>query len=229
LDIDLTEIRSLINDVEGYNWFTERGFGRYLRSPTVYEDCIKIVSTANQYFLNTKKIIQSLVENYGCNVNGFKVFPEPNQLIRVSESSLKTRTNCGYRAKFFLDIADKSLKNPDFFIGDDWKSLQAKDFFERLLEIHGMGSLSASYLCRIYGKPYNYSIDSMVIKRCDDLWGLNFRKKDKRGKEKADLEKYEEYVNSRYESFREYGPHVFWFEISKHWHNKKIFKGAWWK
>ena len=228
LDIDLTEIRSLINDVEGYNWFTERGFGRYLRSPTVYEDCIKIVSTVQKKFSSTKKIIQSLVQNYGCNVNGYKAFPEPNQLIRVSESSLKTSTNCGYRAKSFLDIADKSLENPGFFVGDAWKSLQPKDFFDRLLKIHGMGSASASYLCRIYGKPYNYAVDSLITKKCDELWGLNYRKTDKNGKEKTDLQKYKDYAKNRYESFREYGPHVFWFEISRHWHNKKKYEGAWW-
>ena len=176
LDIDLNEIRSLVDDVEGYSWFTEGGFGRYLRSPTLYEDCIKIVSTANQNWSNTKKIIQSLIKTYGRNVNGYKVFPEPNQLIRVSESDLKTRTNCGYRATSFLDIADYSLKNTDFFLGDEWKSLQAKDFFDRLLEIHGMGPAIASYLCRIYGKPYNYSIDRWVVKRCNELWGVELQK-----------------------------------------------------
>ena len=229
LDNDLNEIRSLVNDIEGYSWFIEGGFGRYLRSPTLYEDCIKIVSTANQNWPNTKKIIQSLVENYGYNVNGYKVFPEPNQLIRVSESDLKSRTNCGYRAKSFLDIADNSLENPDFFIGDEWKSLQAKDFFDRLLEIHGMGPASASYLCRIYGKSYNYSVDRWVVKRCDELWGLNYRKTDKKGKENPDLEKYEDFVKNRYESFKEYGPSVFWFEISRYWHDREKIEETWWK
>ena len=69
----------------------------------------------------------------------------------------------------------------------------------------------------------------MVIRRCDDLWGLNYRKTDKKGKEKADFEKYENFVNNRYESFGEYSPHVFWFEISRHWHNKRKYEGAWWK
>jgi len=228
LDIDLTDIRSLINDVEGYSWFIERGFGRYLRSPTLYEDCIKIVSTANQNWSNTKKIIQSLVENYGYNVNGYKVFPEPNQLIRVSESDIQTKTKCGYRAKSFLDIADYSLKNPDFFLNDEWKSLQAKDFFYFLLEIYGMGPASASYLCRIYGKPYHYSVDRWVAKRCDELWGLNFREKDRKGKEKPNLDEYRNFAKKRYKGFGEYGPSVFWFEISKYWYDNESFENSWW-
>ena len=44
-----------------------------------------------------------------------KVFPEPNQLIRVSESDIKTKTKCGYRAKSFLDIADYSLRESRLF------------------------------------------------------------------------------------------------------------------
>jgi 3-methyladenine DNA glycosylase/8-oxoguanine DNA glycosylase len=228
LDIDLTEIHSLVNDVEGYKWFTEKGFGRYLRSPTLYEDCIKIVSTANQNWSNTKKIIQSLIENYGYNVNGYKVFPEPIRLIRVSEAEIKNKTKCGYRAGSFLDIADNSLKEPDFFVGDGWKSLHAKDFFDRLLKIRGMGPASASYLCRVYGKPYHYSVDRWVAKRCDELWGLNFRKTDKKGKEKPDLERYENFAKTRYEGFSDYGPSVFWFDISRYWHNNRNFEKSWW-
>ena len=74
LDIDLNEMHSLVNKCKGTAGSSKRGFGRYLRSPTLYEDCIKIVSTANQNWSNTKKIIQSLVENYGYNVNGYQGF-----------------------------------------------------------------------------------------------------------------------------------------------------------
>jgi len=146
----------------------------------------------------------------------------------VSESEIKERTKCGYRAASFLDIADKSLKDPDLFVGDGWKGLHAKEFFDLLSSIRGIGPASASYLIRIYGKPYLYSVDRWVAKRCDELWGLNFRKTDKKGKEKPDLEKYVKFAETRYEEFGKHGPSVFWFEISKYWHDNENFEKSWW-
>ena len=92
-----------------------------------------------------------------------------------------------------------------------------------------MGPASASYLCRIYGKSYNYSVDRWIAKRCDELWGLNYRKTDKRGKAKPDLEKYEDYAKNRYESFKEFGPSAFWFEISRYWNDREKIEETWWK
>ena len=102
LDIDINQLQSLITEKSNYDWLIERGFGRYLRSPTLYEDCIKIISTANQNWSNTKKIIQALIENYGCDVNGFKDFPEPNRLIRLSESEIKEQNKMRISSSFFF-------------------------------------------------------------------------------------------------------------------------------
>jgi hypothetical protein len=78
------------------------------------------------------------------------------------------------------------------------------------------------------GKPYIFSVDSWVAKRCDEIWGLNYRKTDKKGKEKPDLERYGNYAIKRYANFKEYGPSVFWFEISTHWHDNGNWAGNWW-
>ena len=228
LDVNLTEFYALVSGNEDFTWLREKGFGRYLRSPTLYEDCVKIVATANTNWAQTRRIVQNLIENYGNTVNGTKVFPEPARIASVSEQELKARTKCGYRAGSFLDITNNSMKETDIFVGDAWKKLSPKKFFDRLLEIRGMGPASASYLCRIYGKPHIFSVDSWVAKRCDELWGLNYRKSDKKGKEKPDLERYENYAKKRYASFKEYGPSVFWFEISKYWHDNGKWSENWW-
>jgi N-glycosylase/DNA lyase len=228
LDVNLSEFYAVVSGNRDFKWLSERGFGRYLRSPTLYEDCVKIVATANTNWANTRRMVQNLIENYGNTVNGTKVFPEPARLASVPENDLRVRKKCGYRAGSFLDIADNSLKEPDFFVSGGWKSLHAKDFFDRLLEIRGLGPVSASYLCRIYGKPYIYSVDKWIANRCDEMWGLNYRKTDKKGKEKPDLERYENYAKNRYAIFKEYGPSVFWFEISRYWHDTANWNGHWW-
>ena len=228
LDIDLSEFYEVISADEKYTWIIDGGFGRYLRSPTLYEDCVKIVATTNTSWKNTKMIIDNLIDNYGDIINSTKIFPDPSILASIPEQELKAKTKCGYRASSFQDIAKNAINEPTFFLGDDWKGFQSKDFFDRLLKIRGMGPGSASYLCRIYGKPYIYSIDSWVAKRCDEMMGLNYRKKDKAGKEKPDLERYEKFAKERYAHFKEYGPSVFWFEISRYWHNDRNWEGDWW-
>ena len=199
----------MVSDNKDFIWLSEKGFGRYLRSPTLYEDCVKIVATANTNWANTRRMDQNLIEIYGHMENGAKAFPDLARLASVPVNDLRVETKCGYREGSFLDIANNSLKELNLFVGDGWKSLHAKHFFDRLLEIRGMGPASASYLCRIYGKPHIFSVDSWVAKRCDELWGLNYRKTDKKGKEKPDLEKYENYAKQRYTVFKEYGPSVF--------------------
>ena len=154
LDIDLSELYETVSIDDNYNWIIKGGFGRYLRSPTLYEDCVKIVATTNINWKNTKMIINNLIDNYGNIINSTRIFPDPSILASVPEKELKAKTKCGYRASSFQDIAKNAINEPTFFLGDDWKGFQSKDFFDRLLKIRGMGPGSASYLCRIYGKPY---------------------------------------------------------------------------
>ena len=54
-----------------------------------------------------------------------------------------------------------------------------------------------------------------ITKRCDELWDLNFRKTNKKGKTKPDLKRYTEWAKSNYDIYAPHGPSIFWFEISK--------------
>jgi hypothetical protein len=229
LDIDVSGLYTAIVDNPQYDWITEKKFGRYLRSPTLFEDCFKIMATANTNWSNTKSIIQKTIDNFGPTVNGTKVFPEPNQLHQVSEDDFKSETKCGYRAGWFIDLYHRALNNPDLYLGDAWEQMTAEDFKNELIQIKGLGETCASYLGRFYGKPLNYTIDSWITKRCDELWSLNFRKTNKKGKTKPDLKRYTEWAKSNYDIYAPHGPSIFWFEISKFWHEKDGFSEKWWE
>jgi len=95
LDVDLSTFYALVSGNENFIWLRERGFGRYLRSPTLYEDCLKIVATANTNWANTRRIVKNLIENIGHTVSGVKAFPEPARLTPVPENELKDMTKCG--------------------------------------------------------------------------------------------------------------------------------------
>jgi len=43
---------------------------------------------------------------------------EPSRLASAPENELRVKTKCRYRAGYFLDIVNNSLKEPDLFVGD---------------------------------------------------------------------------------------------------------------
>ncbi len=228
LDINVSELYSTLADNAKYDWIAEKKFGRYLRSPTLFEDCFKIMATANINWNSTKSMIKKTVDNFGSTVNGVKAFPLPDQLVQVSENDLKSATRCGYRADSFLDLCRNALDNSDLYLGDAWKHMTAEEFKSELIKVKGLGEICVSYLGRFYGKPLDYTIDSWVVKRCDELWNLNFRKTNKKGRSSPDLKRYGDWANSYYKRFSPYGPSIFWFEITRYWHQKEDYSAKWW-
>ena len=66
-----------------------------------------------------------------------------------------------------------------------------------------------TYLCRFYGKPGDFTIDSWVLSRCHDLWKI-----------KVDTKAVEAFALKRYQRFGDYAASVFWFELTRHWHER---------
>jgi 3-methyladenine DNA glycosylase/8-oxoguanine DNA glycosylase len=65
LDEDLSEFYEMTRDVENLSWISRLNAGRLLRSPTVFEDLVKTISTTNCSWSLTKKMISNLVEKLG--------------------------------------------------------------------------------------------------------------------------------------------------------------------
>ena len=65
LDDDIEAFYSLIADDVDFNWIPAQGAGRLLRSPTVFEDLVKMICTTNCSWALTDKMVTGLVENLG--------------------------------------------------------------------------------------------------------------------------------------------------------------------
>src|ERR1044072_7332849 len=67
------------NDPE-FSWIGEQGAGRLLRSPTVYEDLVKMICTTNCSWALTLKMVNGLVNNLGReSEDGRKSFPNRSE------------------------------------------------------------------------------------------------------------------------------------------------------
>ncbi|HEU4402835.1 MAG TPA: Fe-S cluster assembly protein HesB, partial [Candidatus Polarisedimenticolia bacterium] len=83
LDDDLRGFYRTMSTAPDFAWITEQGAGRLLRSPTVFEDLVKMICTTNCSWSLTEKMVKGLVQNLGREASdGGKTFPTPEAMAR---------------------------------------------------------------------------------------------------------------------------------------------------
>src|SRR5215471_6225655 len=96
LDSDLEPFASSISREPGFLRSLARGGGRMLRSPTAFEDAVKVLFTTNCSWEATRGMVQRLIALAG---PGGRAFPTAEVIARMSAARLKARVRCGYRAE----------------------------------------------------------------------------------------------------------------------------------
>src|SRR5256714_6754717 len=76
LDDDLKSFYDATNADPDFAWIAQQGAGRLLRSPTVFEDLVKMICTTNCSWALTEKMVTALVNELGtASGDGRKTFP----------------------------------------------------------------------------------------------------------------------------------------------------------
>lgn len=138
---------------------TESRRGRLLRSPTLWEDTVKVIATTNTTWTQTIAMTARLVREFG--TEG-RTFPSPAQVADVSSEEFAARARMGYRAAYVYAIAtavcDGSLDLEAWQDAD----LPATDLRKRLLSLPGIGPYGAACLMLYLGKPAHVNSDSVA-------------------------------------------------------------------
>ena len=208
LDVDFKKVYRLAGSDPDFDWLKKRKYGRLLRTPTLFEDCLKTIFSANTVFKRTITMTQKLVETYGEKIDGLQAFPTPQRLVKVKEDELRNKIGCGYRAPYLRSLFKTALEKPEIFLGDGWKELTNERFAEELLAVKGIGPGAVNNIGCIYQKPAGFVIDSYVVKRAEELWGVK-------------PDKLEKYLHDKYARFEAFAPIVFWFDMVRHWQENK--------
>ncbi len=190
---------------KNWGWLYQNNMGRFLRSPTLFEDCCKVICSTNTTWERTESMVENMVSKFGAQVGQHIAFPDPKTILTLGEAALKAETGCGFRARYIIGVSELALSEQDVFMGKGWQPLDNDAFYERLITIKGIGPASANYLSLVYWKPNGFNIDSYVTRRCAEIWGIE---------ESGILP----FLTNRYKGFGAYAPLVFWFDITKHWH-----------
>lgn len=137
----------------------ECGRGRMLRSPTLWEDAVKVIATTNTTWAQTRSMTARLVGEFG--TEG-RTFPAPTQIAAVPFDEFAAKARMGYRAAYVHAIASAITDGASDLEAWQSEALTAADLRKRLLSLPGVGPYGAACLLLYLGKPEHVNADSVA-------------------------------------------------------------------
>jgi N-glycosylase/DNA lyase len=207
LDEDFTEFHSEARRHPEFRWVSRSGAGRLLRSPTVFEDTVKMMCTTNCTWALTTLMVTNLVEAYGEKADGDAfAFPLPERIAGSSERVLRKSIKAGYRSPFLLELAEKTASgqiNPE-----EWRtsSTTTEKLFEKMCRIKGIGPYAAGNILKLVGRYDYLGLDSWVRAKYAELHHKGRHVKDST-------------IERHYAPYGKWRGLFFWLEMTRSWHN----------
>lgn len=160
--------------------FKKCGRGRLFRSPTLFEDVIKTVTSCNVQWPGTITMNQRLCEVVGAKVRLGGVtahaFPSAKQLAKVSAGTLRGRCRVGYRDKRIVELA-RLFSMPVKRGGIDQAMLQDPAtpddvLFRTLVDLPGIGPYAAANIMQLLGRYGRLPLDTESVRHGRTMLGL---------------------------------------------------------
>lgn len=205
LDADLTSFHELCRSrkKDGFAWIAERGAGRILRSPTLFEDAVKVLATTNCSWALTRAMVQNLIGLFDRD----GAFPDASFLAGLPEARLRQEAKMGYRAsslaRFSEGVASGRL---DLARWED-PLRPDEDVEHDILAQHGFGPYAAETLARLLGRHARLGLDSWSRKKVAELRFRSRRVPDRR-------------VEAFYRPFGRHAGLAFWLDVTRDWHEE---------
>jgi 3-methyladenine DNA glycosylase/8-oxoguanine DNA glycosylase len=198
---NLTAFHSLCRRSTTHQPAAEMRFGRLLRSPSLFEDVVKVICTCNTSWAQTVAMVQRITELWGVPTTdgATRGFPTPDRLARVSAATLRKGARIGYRAEFLHRLARDAADDPFELEAFERFDGSSDKLYEMLRFIHGVGDYAAAHLCMLLGHYDRLAVDT-ELKRF-----LRQRHPRKRFTPAA--------LRAYYDRWRPYQILAYWFEL----------------
>ena len=194
----------------GSRWIPKAGAGRLLRSPTVFEDVVKMICTTNCSWSLTETMVGNLTARLGKNFGaGNFSFPGPESMAGTTEAFLRKNVRTGYRSPYLLEfataVADGKLDV------EGWRSspLSTDELFEQVKTVKGMGDYAAGNLLKLLGRYDYLGLDSWVRGKYYEFHSHGRKVKDST-------------IEKRYASLGKWRGLFFWLEMTRYWYDHKF-------
>ena len=205
LDDNLEIFYSAIADDPEFAWIGEQGAGRLLRSPTVFEDLVKMICTTNCSWALTLKMVNGLVNNLGRPSNdGRKSFPHAEAMAAMPLKFFVDEVRAGYRAPYLKELADR-VASGELNV-EEWLSseLPTRDLLKQMKGVKGVGDYAAENLLKLLGRYDGLALDSWTRARFFELRNKGRKANDKK-------------IARYYARFNEWRGLALWCDVTRDW------------
>lgn len=205
LDDDLQHFYLATATDPEFAWIAEQGAGRMLRSPTVFEDLVKMICTTNCSWALTVKMVTGLVENLGRESNdGRRSFPTPQAMAAMPTSFYVDGVRAGYRAPYLKELADR-VASGELNV-EKWltSELPTAELVKELKGVKGVGNYAAENLLKLLGRYDGLALDSWTRAKFFQVRNNGRKASDKK-------------IARYYARFNEWRGLALWCDVTRDW------------
>ncbi len=188
-----------------FAWIGEQGAGRMLRSPTVFEDLVKMICTTNCSWALTLKMVTGLVENLGRETNdGRKSFPTAETMAAMPAEFFVDEVRAGYRAPYLKELVDR-VASGELNV-EEWLTidLPTADLVKRIKGVKGVGDYAAENLLKLLGRYDGLALDSWTRAKFFQIRNNGRKAKDTK-------------IARFYSRFNEWRGLALWCDVTRDW------------
>lgn len=132
------------------------GFGRLLRSPTLFEDLVKVLATTNTTWGGTKSMVSNLVRLAGSR----GAFPTPRQVARLGADRIREEARWGYRAEYLAELSrDVDRGAHDLDRWDRWCGT-TDELEAEVRALPGFGPYATAHVLSLLGRFDRIGVDT---------------------------------------------------------------------
>jgi 3-methyladenine DNA glycosylase/8-oxoguanine DNA glycosylase len=205
LDDYIDEFYRLLAEDRDFNWIPAQGAGRLLRSPTVFEDLVKMICTTNCSWALTEKMVKGLVENLGReSSNGHRTFPNPEAMALMPLKFYVNEVRAGYRSEYLKELADRVAAGTLDVEGWFKSPLSTTDLLKDMRGVKGVGPYAAENLLKLLGRYDGLALDSWTRARFFSIRNNGRKTTDKK-------------IARYYSRFKEWRGLALWCDVTRDW------------
>lgn len=169
MDEDLSEFYALVTEDPDLSWVA-RGAARMIRSPTVFEEVVRIICTTNCSWALTTRMITALVERLGERAAGApqdgwhgRTFPTPEAMDTADSLFYRDVVRSGYRGPYLRALARSVVEGAvdlEALARSTPEELSDDEVEARLLALPGVGPYAAAHVMLLLGRYSRLILDS---------------------------------------------------------------------
>ena len=205
LDDDMADFYRAMKANPDFAWVSDQGAGRLLRSPTVFEDLVKMIATTNCSWALTHKMVTGLVQNLGRESHdGHRTFPTPEAMALMPLKFYVNEVRAGYRAAYLKELAERVASGS--LNVEKWltSTLPTAELIKQMKTVKGVGDYAAENVLKLLGRYDGLALDSWTRAK--------FFKVRNNGRKATDKK-----IARYYSGFNEWRGLALWCDMTRDW------------